>query len=84
MHCVCAQTNVEGLGAGPQNPFGNGFRAVERELATELQAKRRTDPHSGRTWKIKNPQCINPITREPPPLSHSACAVCPSRASSDA
>ena len=55
------QTNMEKLPV-EMNPFGNGFRVVETELQQEQQAKRCTDPHAGRTWKIKNPQRIHPVT----------------------
>lgn len=62
---VVTETNVESLGAGSHNPFGNGFRAVETELRNEQQAKRVANPQTSRTWKIKNPLRINPITRTP-------------------
>ena len=68
------QTNVEQLPV-EMNPFGNGFRAVETELQREQQAKRCTDPHAGRTWKIKNPQRINSITGGPAPTAACQCCV---------
>lgn len=49
---------------GPSNPHGNGFRAVETDLTTELKAMRCADPFKGRVWKIKNPESIHPITGE--------------------
>ena len=58
---MLVQTNMEKLPV-EMNPFGNGFRAVETELQREQQAKRCTDPHAGRTWKIKHPQRIHPVT----------------------
>lgn len=62
--CVPAQTNTEQLPV-EDNPFGNGFKGVEKELRTELQAKRVANPLVGRQWKVKNPARINPITGAP-------------------
>jgi hypothetical protein len=58
------QQDFEPVPPGPNNPHGNGFRAVESDLTTELKALRCADPFKGRVWKIKNPESIHPITGE--------------------
>lgn len=56
------QQDFEPMPPGPKNPYGNGFRAVETDLTSELKAMRCADPFKGRVWKIKNPESIHPIT----------------------
>ena len=51
---------------GPDNPHGNGFKAVERDLLTEQTAMRIADPFKGRIWKIKNPHSLHPVTGSAP------------------
>jgi primary-amine oxidase len=46
---------TESLPAGEGNPHGNAFAARRRRLATESEARRRTDPASARWWEIVNP-----------------------------
>jgi len=46
---------TESLPPGPGNPLGNAFRPMRRRLATELEARRRTDAGSARWWEIVNP-----------------------------
>lgn len=50
------------MAVGPNNPYGNGFKAVETDLTTEQKAIRVADPFKGRIWKIKNPESIHPVT----------------------
>ena len=56
------QVNVEAMPDGPENPYGNGFIAVETDLTSEAKAQRVCDPSKGRMWKVKNPESLNPIT----------------------
>ena len=63
--CCAAQVNVEAMPDGPDNPYGNGFIAVETDLTSELKAQRVCDPSKGRMWKVKNPESLNPITGDP-------------------
>lgn len=55
---IC-EINVERQPSGPQNPFGNAFKAVATELRTEKEAQRKIAP--GRVWKIYNPHSLNKI-----------------------
>ena len=56
------QQDFEPMPAGSNNPHGNGFKAVERDLLTERKAMRVADPFKGRIWKIKNPESLHPVT----------------------
>jgi primary-amine oxidase len=44
---------------GPDNPYGNAFRAHETLLRTELAARRNAEPLRGRYWKVINPDVRN-------------------------
>jgi primary-amine oxidase len=46
---------TESLPPGEGNPYGNAFAARRRRLATESQARRRTDAASARWWEVVNP-----------------------------
>jgi primary-amine oxidase len=46
---------TESLPPGPENPYGNAFRARRRRLATERDAQRTVDARSARWWEIVNP-----------------------------
>jgi primary-amine oxidase len=46
---------TESLPPGPENPYGNAFRARRRRLATERDAQRTVDNRSARWWEIVNP-----------------------------
>ena len=48
------EINTRALPPGPDNPHGNAFVAEPTLLATELAARRRVDPASGRHWLIAN------------------------------
>eukprot|EP00884_Botryococcus_braunii_P003393 jgi/Botrbrau1/13054/Bobra.0187s0016.1 len=61
----CEQVNVEALPEGPENPYGNAFKAVETDLLTETAAQRVADPQKARIWKIKNPATRHPATGSP-------------------
>ncbi|BDA50132.1 Primary amine oxidase [Coccomyxa sp. Obi] len=60
-----SEVNVEALPDGPENPYGNGFVAVETDLTSEAKAQRVCDPFKARLWKVKNPNSLNPITGKP-------------------
>lgn len=62
---VVSEVNAVPMGECPENPYGNGFRAVEQDLTTTSAAQRVADPLSGRIWKVKNPAVKNPITGSP-------------------
>ncbi len=53
------ETAFSGLPQGPGNPFGNAIRTTVTPLPTELQAKRRLDLASQRTWSVVNPERSN-------------------------
>jgi primary-amine oxidase len=46
-------------------PFGNAFKVVSRVLRTELEARRDSAPHHARTWRIFNPNKLNPVNGKP-------------------
>ena len=46
---------TESLPPGDGNPHGNAFAARRRRLATEAEARRRTDAASARWWEVVNP-----------------------------
>jgi len=48
------EVDTELVAEGPENPVGNGFRAVETLLQTELAAKRNVSAEHNRYWKIVN------------------------------
>lgn len=44
---------------GPDNPYGNGFRAQRTRLTRESEAARLADNSKGRVWHIVNPEARN-------------------------
>jgi len=48
---------------GPENPWGNAFRAVETPLRSERQARRRSDPLRSRTWHVRSVSARNRLGR---------------------
>jgi primary-amine oxidase len=46
---------TESVPPGPENPYGNAFRAHRRRLRTELEAQRDVDTRSARWWEVVNP-----------------------------
>ena len=46
---------TESVPPGPENPYGNAFRAKRRRLATEQEGQRTVDTRSARWWEIVNP-----------------------------
>jgi primary-amine oxidase len=50
---------------GDENPYGNAFYVQSTVLKTELEAQQTTDQALARSWKIINPNVLNPITSEP-------------------
>ena len=71
--CVRMDMNLDGGGnsvveansyaepMGPTNRFGNGFYAEETTLKTELEAARKANLDTHRTWKIVNPSKLNAL-----------------------
>lgn len=57
------EVNFETLPRGPENPHGNAFRASERVLATEVQARRSVQSATARFWRIVNPSRRNRLGR---------------------
>jgi primary-amine oxidase len=46
---------TESVPPGPENPYGNAFRARRRRLASEQEAQRTVDTRAARWWEIVNP-----------------------------
>jgi len=55
---------VAAMDDGPDNPFGNGFVAMETPLLSESEAQRVCSPQTARYWKISNPASKHPVTGE--------------------
>jgi primary-amine oxidase len=55
------EVNTRAVPPGPDNPQGNAFVAEATLLATELAARRRVDPASGRHWLIANGGSVNAL-----------------------
>ena len=65
------QQEAEAMKPSRQNPYGNGFTIKERDLTCESEAARVCNTATGRTWKIKNPQSLHPITGK---FCHGCCS----------
>jgi len=59
------EEHTESVPLGPENPFGNAFYVQSTVLKTELEAQQTVDLASARTWKVINPNVLNPLTSEP-------------------
>jgi primary-amine oxidase len=57
------ETELTGLPAGPDNPYGNATVSTARLLAHESEAQRVIDPARGRQWMIVNPNRHNAVGR---------------------
>lgn len=53
------EVDVEGVPTGPENPYGNAFRATVTRIASEAAGGRAADPGKGRTWRVVNPGSRN-------------------------
>jgi primary-amine oxidase len=53
------EINAEAVPAGPDNPWGNAFRARTTRLERESEAQRKVNPATSRAWKIVNPRVTN-------------------------
>jgi primary-amine oxidase len=53
------EEHAEGESDPARDPFGNAVRTVRTPLLRESQAARRTDPASGRHWRIESAQRTN-------------------------
>ena len=62
---LVTEVNVDPIPTGASNPHGNAFSVTETPLLTVGEAAREMAPLRGRTWKVKNPAVVNPITGQP-------------------
>jgi primary-amine oxidase len=53
------EEHAEGESDPTRDPFGNAVRTVRTPLRSESQAARRTDPASGRHWRIESAERTN-------------------------
>ena len=53
------EINAQAAAEGPDNPWGNAFRANATLLERESDAKRTVHPSSSRSWKVTNPDVTN-------------------------
>ena len=58
--------HVEAMPDGKENPYGNGFVAVEAPLTSEGSACRVADASKGTYWKINNPASRHASTGNSP------------------
>jgi primary-amine oxidase len=59
------------------NPYGNAFHAVDTVLKTELQAARRADLATHRSWKVINPNRLNHVDKPVAYKLHTPNCVTP-------
>lgn len=57
------ESNTRAVPEGPENPYGNAFFEEETVLRSELEACRRIEPATMRTWKVVNPSRLNHVGR---------------------
>src|SRR5690606_4090113 len=80
------EVEAEVLPPGPDNPWGNAFRARSTVLAREAEAQRRTSAATSRRWRITNPSVRNglgepvgyqllPVLSTPTLLAHPDSSV---------
>jgi len=62
---VVSEVDAVSMAPGPDNPYGNGFYAVETDLLSTSEAQRLAAPEKARIWKIKNPAKTNPMSGGP-------------------
>ena len=55
------EVHTEAAPPGPDNPFGNGFYPVKKQLSTEDESPQLIDPLTGRTWLVVNPSSRNAV-----------------------
>ncbi len=56
-----AEVHTEAVPVGPENPYGNAFRAVATPLRSEEEAQQTVDPLRGRYWRVSNPERRNAL-----------------------
>ena len=54
----------EALPAGTANPYGNAWRQVKRQLASETEAQRVINPLAGRSWLVTSSDKRNALGQE--------------------
>ncbi|GAX75117.1 hypothetical protein CEUSTIGMA_g2561.t1 [Chlamydomonas eustigma] len=62
---IVSETEAVALPEGPQNPFSNAFIMADTDLLTTGTAQRDVNFATARSWRIKNPNVINPISGHP-------------------
>lgn len=55
------EVHTETVPAGPENPYGNAFRAVATQLRRESEAQQLIDPLTGRCWRFSNRHVRNAV-----------------------
>jgi primary-amine oxidase len=55
------EVETERVPAGPENPYGNAFRARRTLLRTEAEAQRLISPLTARHWLVVNPNVANAL-----------------------
>ena len=63
---------------GPDNPWGNAFRAQKTRLTCESEAKRVADNLKARVWHISNPTKQNRLGQDVEADRHDGPAAGPS------
>jgi primary-amine oxidase len=64
------EVNTRGVPPGPENPYGNAFRAEVTPLSREMTAQRNTDPLSARFWRFVNESRKNELGS---PVAYRLC-----------
>jgi primary-amine oxidase len=55
------EVHTETVPVGPENPYGNAFKAVATKLRTEHEAQQLIDPLTARSWRVSNPTRPNGV-----------------------
>lgn len=73
---VVSEVDAELVPHSPGNRHGNAFRPKETDLLSTQQAQRDQAPEVARSWKIRNPEVLNPVCASPVAykLFPTACA----------
>lgn len=71
------ETNSHMEPTSATNPYGNAFYAVDTVLKTELEAARRADLSTHRSWKVINPNVTNHVGKPVSYRLHTPNCVTP-------